>query len=544
MYHSLWYFGFGFSNSILVVVVRTGTFRRTQRSIARAGARDGGNLKFPQKLAALFYSKQRSFLSLLSRPSPLAHSPTGSIITTMANEITHEAATAAPTTTAPSTWTEWNDRGRAHFQRGAYKIALDCFTRASCAITMNGNNNNNNNATQPASTSLQQAILYSNTAACHLQLQNPHAAVTAAQHAIRIHVSYANAHVRLASAYLQLSSSQSNQACQALQTALRYAPGHVLAKQLLREELQSRDGRNRENHHRHHHASTTCTTTGTDSNDEGEDSDNVERTNAGSTNAPRRPTPNSRFEHPIALDDDHPTGFWNSLSDTARGFQNVSPQYKRVLWGLGLYLLLYISFGGRFGLASSRQQQQQQPAAPPTPASYYHTTYHRDDPPTHEIYRTSTKQHSDETWAAMQYRDEEQQKAPSKESLQERAAMNEERREQQQQRRDTRRASDRRRPSYDDYDYRTTNQHRRRSDHRYSRTSDLDWVSVVLVLIGAILFARSTGTDPVVMMGLWTMGVGRRRRGGFGGGMGGFGGGMGGFGHHLRHRMRQHRRGW
>jgi tetratricopeptide (TPR) repeat protein len=129
----------------------------------------------------------------------------------------------------------YRSKGRTEFAQGDYAAALDSF---QCALT-----------TASDSTSQKdRQLLLSNSVACRLQLgggaEQAEAAVQDAKECIACDPSWSKGHVRLAAAYIALGGAErrhSNDACVALQTALRYDPQNAVARSMLVQELSQRD---------------------------------------------------------------------------------------------------------------------------------------------------------------------------------------------------------------------------------------------------------------------------------------------------------------
>lgn len=127
-----------------------------------------------------------------------------------------------------STWQTYRDQGKELFRQKDYAAALAKFTSAlDCNV---------------ASPFDRQRLL-SNVVACRLKLQQPpELAIADAKACVAINNQWAPAHVRLASAYLL--NQQSNDACNSLQTAIQLDPTHAIARQMLLSELRRRNGSN------------------------------------------------------------------------------------------------------------------------------------------------------------------------------------------------------------------------------------------------------------------------------------------------------------
>ena len=131
----------------------------------------------------------------------------------------------------PRSWLGLKEAGGRAFQRGKYEEALDLYRMALRPEY------------ECASTSDRQIIL-SNIVACRLKIggeAQAAAAVNDAKQCVALNPQWSKGHVRLASAYSALG--RSNDACNALQTALRLDPtGNPTARQMLLRELRRERG--------------------------------------------------------------------------------------------------------------------------------------------------------------------------------------------------------------------------------------------------------------------------------------------------------------
>ncbi|MGK3745203.1 MAG: hypothetical protein ACI90V_012064 [Bacillariaceae sp.] len=142
-------------------------------------------------------------------------------------------------TTSSTNWIGWKERGTQSFNRGDYGVALQAYAQASRQSSSNA-----------APSTLDRQILLSNMVACRLKLggkAQAEAAVVTAKKCIALNDKWAKAHVRLGASYIMLGgdeSAYSNDACNALQRALQLDPGNPTARDMLVRELRSRDHRN------------------------------------------------------------------------------------------------------------------------------------------------------------------------------------------------------------------------------------------------------------------------------------------------------------
>lgn len=195
-------------------------------------------------------------------------------------------------------WLSHKNKGKELYERGQYAEALQEYQNAFNPIL--------------EAPRQEQQIILSNIVACRLKMgDQAEEAVKEAKQCVALNPAWAKGHVRLASAYMALGG-HSNDACNALQTALRLDPGNAMARQMLVRELR-RD------------------------------------------HAP--PPINPDYVPPETLDpiDD-------SVSITERmqffvarvslWYERQSSETKQILKIAGLLLVLYVAFGGRFGLES------------------------------------------------------------------------------------------------------------------------------------------------------------------------------------------------
>lgn len=231
--------------------------------------------------------------------------------------------------TTPTCWTGFKDLARRQYEAGEYEAALSSYTSAI-----------HPDLHCPAS---EQQILLSNLVACRLKMGGPaqaRAAVDNAKACIALNPNWAKGHVRLASAYIALGG-HSNDACNELQRALSLDPGNSTAREMLLRELR-RD---------HAHASSAAASSSSSRN-EGTTPDNNDN-----SNATEYPTEEAQdFVPPM----DDTLTFWERIQfhwGRATGwYQHQNEDIKTVCKILLLLLVLYVAFGGRFGLTGNRRQ--------------------------------------------------------------------------------------------------------------------------------------------------------------------------------------------
>jgi tetratricopeptide (TPR) repeat protein len=277
--------------------------------------------------------------------------------------------TSHPDRATMLSWRALKDQGKDEYERGNFEEALSLYQRASTSA-----------ATAGGSIFDRQVIL-SNVVACRLKLGQNERAIQDAQECIQLNPSWSKAYVRLASAYVAVG--RSNDACNALQTALRHDPSNVTARQMLLQQLRGRDQQQQQRNSAsmNHHSSggldaDETTSSARNGAARGDDASTRANYNSRPDDIPssqsrpqHQPSPStgSNSSHTrmdntstnIAHDDDtvddtmslverfrayvHRWKYWYaSLSESRQSA-------LKLLLGL---LALYISFGGRFGLES------------------------------------------------------------------------------------------------------------------------------------------------------------------------------------------------
>jgi len=252
-----------------------------------------------------------------------------------------------------SSWQAARDQGKAEFQQGNYDRALESF-RAALSL-------------QPGS--VDQQLLLSNMVACRLQLggaAQARAAVADAQQCISLNPSWAKGHVRLASAYAVLG--QSNDACNSLQKALRLDPGNQVARKMLVQELGRDRHANRANSRNHLDDDEQQPPPPAQNPAYQEEAPGARRDEpyppAAAAAAPQdQPYPRQQQRRPrntaVNLDDDY-----ISFTDRVRfhfqkwthWYYGLSDDLRTALHVVVGLLVLYVAFGGRFGLFESSAQ--------------------------------------------------------------------------------------------------------------------------------------------------------------------------------------------
>jgi len=285
----------------------------------------------------------------------------------------------------PSSWVGHKERGKRRYEEGKYELALESFR---AALSSPEYNNNNGGGCPPPR--LERQLLLSNVVACRLKIGGPaqaRAAVEDAKRCVELNPSWSKGHVRLASAYLALGEpGHSNEACNCLQTALRYDPGNSAARSMLVRELR-RD-------HRHASAAAAAASTSTSSPPPPPVNPGYVPTDDAAA-ASSRTTSSSSTSRPDDIDTDHPyfrMDDGNGDNNNGGGGSSSNRRYNRnnnnygdggddiddaltwrdrvgYAWGrgrmwydaqtdatktwikVGLALLaMYVAFGGRFGM--------------------------------------------------------------------------------------------------------------------------------------------------------------------------------------------------
>ena len=250
----------------------------------------------------------------------------------------------------PRTWLGLKDAAREAYDQGHFEQALTLYQTAlrpeyECVATS------------------ERQIILSNIVACRLQMRNQGnesaqvvvAAIRDAQQCVALNPRWSKGHVRLASAYS--AAGRSNDACNSLQTALRLDPGNRTAREMLVREL------------RREQTTTSSTTPPVVVVDEDED-------------APRPPPQNPNYIPPtnnnnhdnnstnntapqgegiqINMDDegwtlqDRLRFYWMQISDW---YKSQSNEVRTILLASLVFLIIYVTFGGRFGIGSGRTTQ-------------------------------------------------------------------------------------------------------------------------------------------------------------------------------------------
>ena len=250
----------------------------------------------------------------------------------------------SPTHETPTSWVGYKDLARRQYERGNYEDALTSYTSAL-----------NPEFRCPAS---EQQIILSNLVACRLKLGGPaqaRAAIENSKQCIALNPNWAKGHVRLASAYIALGG-HSNDACNELQRALSLDPGNTTAREMLLRELrrdhsasssranntnnQDTNGSAANNNGRHS-GDTTYGSTNNTYSDVDHDQPPQQYNNDGNNNTQQFAVDDSlTWSDRLQFHVGRATAWYQSQSDDVKTFFKI----------LVVLLVLYVGFGGRFGL--------------------------------------------------------------------------------------------------------------------------------------------------------------------------------------------------
>ena len=210
-----------------------------------------------------------------------------------------------------TSWLGCKERGKNAFINGDYILALESYTQAL--------------KHRPGPSTLDRQILLSNIVACRLKIgdkSQAEAAVVAAKQCISLNDKWSKGHVRLASAYIMLT--RTNEACNSLQTALKLDPGNKTARKMLMNELRSRDNQDGAPDNRFN-INDTRNQDDTQSNDGVENDIDIDFLTTG-----------ERIQFRI--------------QKAYECYTSQSDEIKTFLQLILCFIVLYVAFGGRFGL--------------------------------------------------------------------------------------------------------------------------------------------------------------------------------------------------
>ena len=231
-----------------------------------------------------------------------------------------------------TSWQHYHGQGKQCFIQEAYSEAL-VFYREAIALAQNR---------APRG---EQAIILSNIVACRLKIGGVDltAAVDEAKECIVLNDKWPKGYLRLASVYIALGG-HSNDACRALQTAIRLDPSNSQARAMLTKEL-------RRDHVQHSNHNYTAEDISANDADAGNlDSDEGRRSSMV-------PDVDDTEGDPTWTRWIHDT--WYHLQEWYANSSDNTKLLIQVFIGL---LILYVAFGGRFGFGT-------------TTASYRHGNY-------------------------------------------------------------------------------------------------------------------------------------------------------------------------
>lgn len=328
---------------------------------------------------------------------------------------------------------------------------------------------------------------------------------------ININKKWAKGHIRLASAYIALGG-HSNDACNALQHALRLDPGNPTARDLLVKELR------RERSSPEVSASQQNQPEGGSTGPEPGSSGSHTQTSS----MPPRNEASSRHRT-SDVDDSISWADWIQFHwQRTQQWYTMQPETTRTfLKAFMLLILLYVSFGGRFGLQGSgvtplsRRYESHE-----TGENYYYNERHRREDETSSYSRSYSGARNEE-YDSFGYQDYGN-------SFKSRDRFDSSDRQFYQ--------DSRRRPSYNDDFYSSPyrRQNYRSSQGMFNVRNIFDGSITGMILLGGILYlGHRAGVNPMQAMIFLNMMNGGRRGfygGGFGGGRGlyrrGYGGGF------------------
>ena len=293
-------------------------------------------------------------------------------------------------------------QAKRHYEDGNFQAALETFQASLAAAT-------------PASSSVSatdRQILLSNIVACRLRLggtEQAQAAVQDAQQCIRCNNQWAKGHLRLAEAYIAWGG-HSNQACNSLQTALRLDPGLSSARQLLLRELR-RDHRSASSSSSSSSAPTAPPSHASSAASDVPTPTTTRTANSSSSNIPQ---PQQHDLDDVESSSERaPWWSWEWLiqyPDQALQWYHNQSEWNRILVRfIGLFLFLYVAFGGRFGLEyvlSCSSSSSSDHAAPSQHGNYGPNN-------AYEQYRRQVSQASSSYYGSTPYLQQQQQQQQS-----------------------------------------------------------------------------------------------------------------------------------
>ena len=266
-----------------------------------------------------------------------------------------------------TSWVGHKERGRRLYDSGDYEGALRSYLRA-----LSPDDGDDDDVREGAGAGgrrshgggppdQERQILLSNVVACRLKViegggigsaaarRQAELAVRDAKSCVSINPSWGKGHVRLASAYVALGG-HSNEACNSLQTALRIDPGNSAARQMLVRELR-----------RDHRTSSSSAAAAPSSSDDrppplnpnyAPPPNDATTFDDGNNNA-RNHRASSATIDVDDVDDAGPSfqeKMWFRYEQAKMWYLSLSESNRSILKVLAALLVLYVAFGGRFGL--------------------------------------------------------------------------------------------------------------------------------------------------------------------------------------------------
>ena len=277
---------------------------------------------------------------------------------------TNSTSAASNNLHPPGSWRAWKERGKQAYLNGDYASALQNYSQAlqrqnNIHLLNNEISNNLNSSLLPST--LDKQILLSNMVACRLKIggaPQAEAAIANAQKCISIDSKWAKGHMRLAEAHLALSKatthsekqqSSSQKACEALQIVLTLDPTNQTAHNLLTKEM-------RYNALHNNNASTSEGNSSSRQSQAPEPSAPPEYMDESSRANEHEQQENEPEVIDIEDDENYvfaPTwkdrvAFWNQR--VRAWYTGLREDDKSLVKLAVLFVVLYVAFGGRFGL--------------------------------------------------------------------------------------------------------------------------------------------------------------------------------------------------
>jgi len=265
-----------------------------------------------------------------------------------------------------SSWQHHQARAKSFYADENYSGALESYTEA-------------HHLAQSHAPRKERSILLSNIVACRLHIggsDNLAIALEEATECISLNEKWSKGHIRLASVYIAMGN-RSNDACRALQTAIRLDPSNSNSRKMLMKELR-RDHSSNHSSNRNH--DTTNTNTGQSSSDERASSQPASASSRTTTNTQSerndyesRPPETQSFFATNRTTSDHvreeegvdDAGYrpingqswvqwmYEKFHQIQSWYEDSTETTKQVVKVVLILLLLYIAFGGRFGFENT-----------------------------------------------------------------------------------------------------------------------------------------------------------------------------------------------